>query len=133
MELQGAGSDWVLTLTQGAITPARKPGLDFSSDWETLELSRPIQPNGVVCNILVKICQDQKQLEHPVSLLRIGIGGAFLEILDDGQSVSQEPFKISGVHGVPVAAAIESIIGAHECLVEKMIEAKLLAYEGSRN
>jgi hypothetical protein len=88
MELQGAGSDWVLTLTQGAITPARKSGLDFSSDWETLELSRPVQPNGVVCNIFVKVRQDQKQLEHPVSLLRIGIGGAFLEIFDDGQCIS---------------------------------------------
>lgn len=79
----------------------------------------------MVGDVFVEVCQNQQQLEHPVALIRIRFGGAFFEIFHDCQRIREQPFQVARIHGAALAAAIESLIGAQERFVKKMIETQL--------
>jgi hypothetical protein len=76
----------------------------------------------MVRDILVEVRQNQQQLEHPVTLIRIGLCGAFFQIFHDHQSIGEEPFKIALVHGAALAAVIEGKVSAQKSFLKKMIE-----------
>jgi len=87
----------------------------------------------MVRDVLVKIGENQKQLKHAVTLVGIRIARAFFEILHDCQCVREKPLNYFCVRGNAAAATVKRLIGALECLVQKMIEAELLACKGQGN
>jgi hypothetical protein len=87
----------------------------------------------MVGDVFVKVREDQKQLKHSLPLLFIGFARILFEIVYDGKSVREQPFNVPGSHGAPFAAAIEGLVGAHERLVEKMVEAEPLVRQSGRN
>ena len=84
-------------------------------------------------DVFVEVREDQKQFKHALPLLRIGFARIFFEVFYDGKSIREQPFNVTGRHGVPLAAAIECLVGTHECLVEKMVEAESLVRESDRD
>jgi len=97
------------------------------------ESGEAFDANGVVRDVLVEVCENKKEFEHSVALLRIRFAGAFFEVFHDSEGVSEKPFEALGVHGAAGAAALERLVSANERLVEEMVEAELLAGEGPRN
>jgi hypothetical protein len=89
--------------------------------------------DGVVRDVFVKIRQDQQQFEHAVALLRVGLFGAFLEVVDDQERVGEQPFEGFGVNGAPALAALHGLVCAEKGFVEKVVETKLLCGESARN
>lgn len=87
----------------------------------------------MVRNIFVKIRQNQKKFEHTVALIGIGLSGAFFQILHDHQSIREQPFESFRIDQAARATALQSLIGADEGFVQKVVEAELLACEGKRN
>jgi hypothetical protein len=87
----------------------------------------------MVRDVFVEICETQQQFEHALPLLRVWIGCLFLEVLDNGQRIREQPFEIFSVHGMALAAMSESVVGADKCLIEKMIEAQVLRRESGRD
>lgn len=79
----------------------------------------------MVSDVFVEVRQNQQQLKHPIALIRIRLGGAFLEIFHDCQRIRKQPFQIARIHGAALAAAIESAISPYECFVKKVIETQL--------
>jgi len=96
-------------------------------------LGRPLQTHGMVRHIFMKVGELEKQLEHPVPVLRLGIACFLFEVLDDCERVREEPFDIGGVHRVTFAAAAKSLVRAKKCVVQKMLEAKLLGRKSRWN
>jgi len=87
----------------------------------------------MVRHVLVQVGQDQKELQHAISLIGIRLSCAFLEILHDSQRIREQPFQALWVRGNSAAAAIERLIRSMKGFIKKMIEAKLLAGEGHRD
>jgi len=77
----------------------------------------------MVCHVFVQVCQNQQEFEHAVPLVRIGLGGAFFEILYHGERVREQPLDVSWAHRLPFAAPAEHQIRSKERFVEKVIEA----------
>ena len=73
-------------------------------------------------DVFVEVRQNQQQLEHPVALIRIRLGGAFFEIFHNRQRIRKQPFQVARIHGAALAAAIEGAIGPQERFVKKVIE-----------
>lgn len=96
-------------------------------------LSGPFQAHGMVRHIFMKVGELEKQFEHPVPVLRLGIARFLFEVLDDCKRVREEPFDIRGVHCATFAAAAKSLVGAKECVVQKMLEAELLGRKSRWN
>ena len=96
-------------------------------------LRRPVEPYRMVRHIFVKVGEHQQKFEHPVAVLRLRIACLFFEVLDDRERVRQEPFDIRGIHGAPLAAAAEGLIGAEKCVVQKMFQAEPLVGERGGN
>jgi hypothetical protein len=96
-------------------------------------LSGPLQPHGMVRHIFMKVSELEKQFEHPVAVLRLGIACFLFEVLDDCERVREEPLDIRGVHRATFAAAAKSLVRAKECVVQKMLEAKLLGRKSRWN
>ena len=84
-----------------------------------------VKPHRMVGDVFVEVRQNQQQFEHPVALTGIGHGGAFFEVFHNRQRICKQPFQIARIHGAALAAAIEGVVSAQECFVEKMIEAQL--------
>ena len=87
----------------------------------------------MVRHVFVEVREDQKQLEHAVALLGIGLARVRFEILYDGERVRQKPFQIARTHRASLAGAIEGVIRAKKRFVEKMIEAELFGRQRGRN
>ena len=84
-----------------------------------------LDAHGMVRDIFVKIGKDQQQLEHPIALFGLRFVGAFFQILHGSERIRKQPFQAFFRQQGTLTAARESLIGAQECFVEKMIEAKL--------
>lgn len=87
----------------------------------------------MMSHIFMQIGQHQQKIEHALPLLWNGFAASLFEILHDQQCIAEQPFKLGGSEWPMFAAAIEHIVGANECLVEKMIEAELLANKRDRD
>jgi uncharacterized protein with NAD-binding domain and iron-sulfur cluster len=81
----------------------------------------------------MKVRYDQQQFQHPVTLLRICAVRMLFEIVDHRQRVRQQPLKITLIQGTPFVATTECVACAKQRLVEKVVEAKLLAHQSGRN
>ena len=88
----------------------------------------------MVRGVFVHVRKAQQQLQHAVALFRLGIAGAFFQIIDDRQSVigSKRSSRLR-VDGVPFAASLHGFASAAESLIEKMPEAHFFARETRRN
>lgn len=78
-------------------------------------------------DVLVEIGQHQEQIQHSLALLRNGGARVFFQRFDDRQRVGQQPFQLFGAQRTLFAASREGVIGANGGLIEKMIDAQLLA------
>jgi hypothetical protein len=83
-------------------------------------------------DILVKICKDQQQLEHPVALTRIWISCALFKILHNCQRIREQPLQILRLQLLPLVCSFERFICADKRLVKKMVQAKSLSSESLR-
>src|SRR5260370_41627068 len=83
----------------------------------------------MVCNILVKICKDQQQLEHAVALIRIRISSAILEIFHDCERIGKQPFQIVRVQLLAPMCALERLISAQKGFIKKTVQTELLTRE----
>ncbi len=81
----------------------------------------------------MKVGELEKQLKHPVPVLRLGIARFLFKVLDDCERVRKEPFDIRGVHSATFAAAAKSLVGAKKSVVQKMLETKLLGRKSRWN
>jgi hypothetical protein len=98
------------------------------------ELSgRAIETNRMVSDVLVKVGQSEKQLEHTIPLFRIRVARALLETFHDREGIGEEPFETLWIAGHAAMAFVESLIGAKERFIEKMIETKLFGCKSRRN
>jgi hypothetical protein len=88
--------------------------------------------HGMVRNIFVEIREDQQQLEHAIALVRLRFIGAFFQILHSREGIGEQPFKAFFGQRRSFTATLESLIGAQERFVEKMIQAKFRAAERRR-
>jgi hypothetical protein len=88
--------------------------------------------HGMVRNIFVEIREDQQELEHAIALLRLRLVGALFQIFDRRECVSEQPFETFFGQGRAFTATLESLIGAQERFVEKMIQAEFRAGERRR-
>jgi hypothetical protein len=87
----------------------------------------------MVRDVLLDVGENQKQLEHAITLVGIGLIGALFEILDHRESIGEQPFETRGVYGAAAAATLEGVVGAHESFVEEVIEAKLFGGKSPRD
>jgi hypothetical protein len=94
---------------------------------------KAFQTHGMVRHVFMKVCEDQQELEHPVSLHGIWVVCLLFQAFDNRQRVGKQPLESLLTERLPLTAATEGLIGANESLVEKVIEAKLLAHETERN
>lgn len=92
-----------------------------------------LSANGMMGDIFVEVGEAQKKLKHAVALRRIRFGGAFLEVLHDGERIREQPFEALRVNRLAGATTLKRVVGALESLFEEMIEAKLLGREGVRD
>jgi hypothetical protein len=86
----------------------------------------PVEPDGMMCHVFVKVRQNQQQLEHAIALFRIRIACSLFEILDHRQSVRQQPLDVARAHRFPLAAPRKHVVRAQERFVQKVIEAQPL-------
>jgi hypothetical protein len=87
----------------------------------------------MVRDVFVEIRENQQQFEHPLPLLGVWISCFFLEVLDDGQRIREQPLEIFRVHGMALAATSKGMVGADKCLVKKMVEAQVLRRKSGRD
>jgi hypothetical protein len=83
--------------------------------------------------IFVKICEAEQQFEHAIALFRFWIANALFQVIHDRQCIRQQPFESLGFDLVAVAASLHRLAGAQKGLIEKMIQAHVLASEAGRN
>lgn len=79
----------------------------------------------MVRDVLMKVGQDQKQFEHTLALIGIGLFGALLEIVDDQQGVGKQPLEGFWIDGMASTAALQRLIGTNERLVQEVVETEL--------
>ncbi len=96
-------------------------------------LGWPLQAHGMVRHIFMKVGELEKQFEHPVPVLWLGIACFLFEVFDDCERVREEPFDIRGVHRATFAAAAKSLVRAKKRVVQKMLEAKLFGRKSRWN
>ena len=94
--------------------------------------SRTLEAHGVVRYIFVQVGKHKKQFEHAVALFGTWLLGTLLQIFHGGERIGQQPFQAFFAERRAFATARESQVGADECFVEEMIEAKLRAGQGRR-
>ena len=82
-----------------------------------------VQAYRMVRDVFVEIRENQQQFQHALPLPGVWIGCFFLEVLDDGQRIREQPLEIFRVHGMALAATSKGMVSTDKCLVEKMIEA----------
>ena len=87
---------------------------------------------GMMCDVLVQIREDQQQFEHPITLFRLRLVGALFQIFHRRERIGEQPFQAVFGQWGPFTATLESLIGAHERFVEKMIQAEFRAGERRR-
>lgn len=93
----------------------------------------PVQPDGMMCHVFVKVCQNQQQLEHAIALLGIRIACSLFEILDDRQSVRQQPLDVARAHRFPLAAPRKHVVRPQERFVEEVVEAQPFGRQSGGN
>jgi hypothetical protein len=91
-----------------------------------------LQAYRVVRDVFLQVRKDQEQFEHAVAKLEIRLGG-FFQIVDDGQSIGEQPFELGFVDGAAIAAQFERVIGAQKRFIEKMAQAEALGCQRSWN
>jgi hypothetical protein len=91
-----------------------------------------LDANGMVRDVLVEIREDQQQLEHTIALFRLRLVGALFQILYRRERIGQQPFQTVFGQRRSFTATRESLIGAQERFVEKMIQAKFRAGQRRR-
>ena len=84
-----------------------------------------LDAHGMVRDIFVEIREDQQQLEHAIALFRLRLVGALFQIFHRRERIGKQPFQAVFRQQGAFTATRESLIGAQERFVEKMIEAKL--------
>ena len=87
----------------------------------------------MVRDVFVEIRENQQQFQHALPLPGVWIGGFFLEVLDDGQRIRQQPLEFFRVHSMALAATSKGMVSTDKCLIEKMIEAQVLRRESGRD
>jgi hypothetical protein len=86
-----------------------------------------LDANGMVRHVLVKIRENQQELEHAVALVRLRFVGAFFEIFDRGERIGEQPFQAVFRQRGAFTAARQSLVRAQECFVKKVVKAKFRA------
>jgi hypothetical protein len=100
----------------------------FPTAAQRYDSNRPLrQMYRMMCHILMQVCDDQEQLKHSVTLLRIRYGCTLFEVSHRRKRVGKQPFQTARIDNVPLAAALHRVIGANERFIEKMVEAQLFA------
>jgi hypothetical protein len=81
----------------------------------------------------VNVRNHQKQIEHALAFVRVGLGCSLLQILHDGQSVRQKQGKRFRVDVPPLPAAIQRLVRSVRCSFEKMLEAETFPFQSEGN
>ena len=56
-------------------------------------LGQPLEADGVMRHVLVKVGEDQQQFQHAVSLSGVWHVGAFFQVFHNCQRVGEKPFE----------------------------------------
>jgi hypothetical protein len=105
----------------------------FCSDFQSLVSGKPFHAHRVMRHVFLQVRKDQKQFEHAVSLVRIRLVSAFLQIFDHGERIRKQPFEAAGSDRFASAEILQSAVSSYKRLVKKMIEAELFGNEPYRN
>jgi hypothetical protein len=122
MDTQRANVSDSATVSRSCNAPC---GRRVSSRWM-------LDAHGMVRNIFVEIREDQQQLEHAITLVWLRLVSAIFQIFDRCERVREQPFQTFLGQWGPFTATLESLIGAQERFVEKMIQAEFRAAERGR-
>lgn len=76
----------------------------------------------MVRDIFVQIRKDEQQFEHAIALFRLRLVGALFQILHSRERIGKQPLEALFGQWGAFTAMLESLIGAQEGFVEKMIE-----------
>jgi len=87
---------------------------------------------GMMRDVLVEIRENQQQLEHAITLFWLWLVSAIFQIFDRSERVREQPFETLFRQWGAFTATLESLIGAQERFVEKMIQAEFRAGESRR-
>jgi hypothetical protein len=87
---------------------------------------------GMVRDVLVEVREDQQQLEHAIALFWLRLVSALFQILHCRERIGKQPFQILFGQRDSFTATLESLIGAQERFVEKMIQAECGAAQRRR-
>lgn len=79
--------------------------------------------------ILVKIGEDQHEIEHAVCPVRAGIGRAKLEIPHNCQGVGEQPLQFVRIQFIATMRAFKRLIRTNKRLTEEVVQTKLFACE----
>jgi hypothetical protein len=84
-------------------------------------------------HIFMQVCHNQQQLQHPITLLRIGLGRTLFKVFYGRERVGQQPLQAAGIDKLSFPAALHRVIGANKSFIQKMVEAQLLAGKAFRD
>lgn len=123
---------WVLTLSHVSKVDQKRHSARLIS-WARGASGGAIGADGMVRDILMKIREHEQQIQHAFALPGVGFADFLFQVGYDGERVGEQPFEITRSQRSTFAATGESVVGADECFVEKMIQTKLLGSECSRD
>jgi hypothetical protein len=132
-EMQDGSVAGVLTLSHSSDARRVRPLIPPARLDTKRGSGRTVQANGMVRDVFVQVREHQQQVQHALPLFQIGFSHFLFEVFDDGERIRQQPFEIPGRQGAAFAAANERVVCANKRFIKKMVKAKLLVRERSRD